>query len=100
MHAESGIPQKVYRIPIYGILRIDTHIHSNVVLINGIIFKLSSNAPILRYLCLYASSSLCVGAWYGLTSGSVDVRCQPFPPRVGSTEQIVLRWLAGWQRKW
>ncbi len=41
-----------------------------------------------------------VGAWYGLTSGSDDIRRQPSPPRVGSTEQIVLRWLAGWQRKW
>ena len=42
----------------YGILRMDTHIHSNVVLSNIIIFKLSSNASILKYLCLYASSSL------------------------------------------
>jgi len=41
-----------------------------------------------------------VGAWYGLTSGANDVRHQPSPPRVGSTEQIVLKWLAGWQCKW
>ena len=41
-----------------------------------------------------------VGAWYGLASGSDDVRRQHSPPRVGSTEQIVLRWLAGWQCKW
>ena len=32
-----------------------------------------------------------VGAWYGLASGSDDVRRQHSPPRVGSTEQIVLR---------
>ena len=31
------------------------------------------------------------GAWYLLTSGSDDVRRQHSPPRVGSTEQIVLR---------
>ncbi len=58
IHNVEEVEEEVYRISIYGILRIDTHIHSNVVIINIIIFKLSSNAPILKYLSLYTSSSL------------------------------------------
>ena len=42
----------------YQGIYIDTQIHSNVVLINIIIFKLSSNATILKYFSLYVSSSL------------------------------------------
>jgi hypothetical protein len=41
-----------------------------------------------------------VGARLGLACGSEDVRCQPSPPRVDSTKQIVLRWLLGWLCEW
>ncbi len=41
-----------------------------------------------------------IGARLGLTHSSKDVRCQPSPPRVDSTKQIVLRWLLGWLCEW
>ncbi len=41
-----------------------------------------------------------VGAQWGLARGSEDVRCQRSPPRVDSTELIVMRWLLGWLCEW